>query len=253
MTEMDFILPSFDNLPRSMFFPQNLPSLLAVESLELEPGLQVLDMCSSPGGKTSHIAQLTKNTGIIVAIDKNRSKIEKLRKNLEACGINHVKCIVADSSKINELDYVHKLDEESRKFLLNRKFDRVLLDPPCSGIGQRPIFQLENFSEIESSYSKYQMKLIDAAVDMLRPGGILVYSTCTVAPAENEGVISYAIRKHPLKLVEPSYSNYSSRSLEIFDLSIEEASLARRFWPYGGPSDTNGFFYAKLKKICDKY
>jgi 16S rRNA C967 or C1407 C5-methylase (RsmB/RsmF family) len=113
------------------------------------------------------------------------------------------------------------------------------------------VFSIDGVLDNVVVFSEYQRKLFDAGVDMLKPGGILIYSTCTISPAENEGIVAYALDKHKdtLRLIEPSHTTQSSRSLEVFGLGFKEASYARRFWPSGGPEDTVAFFYAKFLKI----
>jgi hypothetical protein len=123
-------LPSFHDLPLARFFPQNLPCSLVAASLDLSPDfpLSILDMCASPGGKTSHLAMLAGPEAHIVACDKNKGKVAKLQTTLASMGFDRIDCRVQDAT---------------RPDLPAASFDRILLDPPCSGFGQRPVLSAD--------------------------------------------------------------------------------------------------------------
>ncbi len=265
MAEMKWMMPSFDELPSVQFYPQNLPSILAVDALDARPGMMILDMCASPGGKTSHIAARMHNSGTIIAVDKNNSKVAKLTRTLHRLGVTCAVPIVADSTRL--LSSNHQKADGTSLFTPD-SFDRILLDPPCSGLGQRPLIVLDGaddfnssscgneFSPMLSGYASYQKKLMDVAVRLLKPGGLLIYSTCTICPEENEGVVAFALENYPLKL-EPYQVPCSEAAqalyphpfggLPLFGLSPDNASHLQRFWP-DGPLDSIAFFFACLRK-----
>lgn len=213
----------------------------------------MLDMCASPGGKTSHIATLMGNNGLVVAIDKNKGKISRLNATLQDLRVTCAKSFVADSSRLILLSANGTLSPneqyECAHLVKPGSFDRVLLDPPCSGFGQRPAIVPEDatlFDRHLDSFSSYQKKLFSVAVALLKPGGILVYSTCTISPAENEGVVAHALKSHPVKL-EPSDASFGSDGLLTHGLSEGDCVHVRRFWP-AGRDDTIAFFFARFRK-----
>jgi 16S rRNA (cytosine1407-C5)-methyltransferase len=163
---------------------QNEASWLPIVLLDPKPGMEVLDVCAAPGGKTSHIAALMENEGYLVANDNSRPRLMKLQQNLTRL---HA---VADYT-------LHDATRLSRK-LDGQQFDAVLLDAPCSGEG---LINLERPKTLESwsvahvkRLSTLQKQLIREAWSVLKPGGRLVYSTCTMAPEEDEAVISYLLK-----------------------------------------------------------
>lgn len=237
--EMHQSMPSFEKLDYSLFYPQNLPSYLTVKELDVRPGLRVLDMCASPGGKTTHIATEMKNSGLLVCLDKSAKKITTLRTTLDTWGVTCAHVLVADATRF-------KLDNlpaaQSNQTIL---FDRILLDPPCSGFGQRPMLQVKSASNSRGvDYSTYQKRLAENAARLLAPGGILVYSTCSMALKENESVVQHLLQTTNLRLLPPLYPAYGSDGISPV------GSMVRRFWP-SGPEDTIGFFYARFTKPLD--
>ena len=244
-------MPSFDSLPGHLFYPQNLPSILAVEELDLHPGMTVLDMCAAPGGKTSHIGAKMNNQGLLLAIDKSQKKVDILNKTLATLGVTCAKTIVADSAQLCSFEISGDCPPEKYESgmpLKHGSFDRILLDPPCSGFGKRPLIVTEDFAPNLRGFAEYQKRLIRVASVLLKPGGISVYSTCTIPLEENEGVIGYAVRSLPLKLEAVINHKYGSEGLKFGGLTQEECGLVKRFWP-AGPDDSVAFFYAKLRKI----
>jgi 16S rRNA C967 or C1407 C5-methylase (RsmB/RsmF family) len=244
-------MPSFDSLPGHLFYPQNLPSILAVEELDLHPGMTVLDMCAAPGGKTSHIGAKMRNQGFLLAIDKSRKKVDALNRTLSSLRITCARTIVDDSARLCSFEISGDCPPENYepgRLLKHGTFDRILLDPPCSGFGKRPLIVTDNFAPNLRGFAEYQKRLIRVASILLKSGGILVYSTCTMSLEENEGVIGYAIRSLPLKLEAVKNHKHGSEGVNFGGLTQEECYLTRRFWP-AGPDDSVAFFYAKLRKI----
>ena len=249
MKDLEWQSPSFERLPKSLFYPQNLPSILAVEELGLCPSMVVLDMCASPGGKTSHIAAKLENEGLVLAFDKNKNKVAKLTRTLEKYQVTCARVFVADSTKLCAADPNNGLNPESYtagSFLLPNSFDRILLDPPCSGIGQRPSLRPEIMTKpTRASFAVYQRKLLEVAVKLLRPGGRLVYSTCTLNPEENEANVAFAISRG-LTLVSP-HCTFGSPGLTVCGITMDESFLVKRFWPTGN-EDSIAFFFAIFEK-----
>jgi len=191
MVERIFHCPSMDDTQFSGgIMLQNLPSIMAVELLDPKPGEKVLDMCAAPGGKTTHIAQRMQNRGVVVAFDKSKSKIEVIKTNCEKLGVEIVEAYVMDGTKSVAGKADHS-DYQSPPYPMEY-FDRVLVDAPCSGLGQRPQFYNKIKVKELNSFPKIQKKLFTSAVQLLKPGGILVYSTCSNNTDENENIVEWA-------------------------------------------------------------
>lgn len=217
------------------YYIQDSTSLVPVIELNPKPGQIVADITAAPGGKTTHISQLMENEGIVVASDINFQKIKALRSNVQRCGAQNVIVINADAHEICKSGL---------------KFDKILLDAPCSAEGtirkvpqRRQTIKPGDFKY----YSTKQKALINSAKDALKDGGILVYSTCSLAPEENELVIEHAL-KNGFEILDIS-NKYCSPGLTKFFDKEHDHRLAKccRFYPH--IHDTQGFFVAKLKKI----
>ncbi len=164
---------------------QNAASWLPVLALDAQPDDEILDVCAAPGGKTSHIAVQTNNRARITANDNSRPRLAKLRANLERLGVQGVDYTLYEASQLS-----YKLKD--------RQFDKILLDAPCSGEGMMAFdndkdFQYWSVAQIKR-LQQLQKKIMGQAWRLLKPGGTLVYSTCTMAPEENEAVIDYLLR-----------------------------------------------------------
>ncbi|MCF6271108.1 MAG: 16S rRNA (cytosine(967)-C(5))-methyltransferase RsmB [Melioribacteraceae bacterium] len=151
--------------------------------LDPKPKERVLDLFAAPGGKTSLLADLMENKGEIIAIDKYESRLNLLKKNLERLSITNVKAIEADAFEFE--------DEE--------KFDKILLDVPCSGLGtisKKPDIKWRRDVSDIRKLGELQTKLLEKGASLLKPGGELVYSTCTIEPEENFDIIKKFLEKH---------------------------------------------------------
>lgn len=151
-------------------------------------------MAAAPGGKTSYIAQLMKNTGILVANDLKKDRLKSLNANLHRLGINNSVVVCQDGRKLPKMF---------------KKFDRCLLDAPCTGLGvisRDPQIKVQKTQKDVMKLSHLQKELILAAIDCVdahsKTGGYVVYSTCSIAVEENEWVIDYALKNRFVKLVE---------------------------------------------------
>ena len=174
---------------------QSGSSFLPVIALDPQENEKVLDMCACPGGKTTYIAQLMKNTGVLVANDLKKERIKSLYFNVHRLGVKN--CIITnyDGKKLAQL---------------YNNFDRVLLDAPCSGLGvisKDPSVKVNRTYKDIIETTRIQKELILAAIDactMKNGAGIIVYSTCSISVEENEWVVEYALKNRFVKLVEIS-------------------------------------------------
>ncbi|KAL1006840.1 hypothetical protein UPYG_G00077850 [Umbra pygmaea] len=271
MVEPLYQSPSFDRVLPSMAFLQNLPSVVVGHVLGPRPGERILDMCAAPGGKTCHIAALMCGQGEVVALDKIRGKVERIRQNAKTL---HLECIKAHCfNSIQAVCSDQAQDTQEPPFPPER-FDRVLLDAPCSGLGQRPNMACTWSLKEICSYPPLQRKLFSTAVRLLKRGGVLVYSTCTVTLSENEEQVAWALNTFPCLTLQPQEPHIGAGGMLGAGLSSEQLRLLQRFSPELGwileaeahgeddsptkPSpcpfpqqankDTIGFFIAKFLK-----
>jgi len=203
-----------------------------------------LDMCASPGGKTTYISALMKNTGIIFANDANSSRLNSLVANCHRMGTRNVIVTNYDGRKL-------------LKHIGANSLDRVLLDAPCSGLGvisRDPSIKLQRTTKDVERCAHLQKELILAAVDMIdahsQSGGFLVYSTCSISLEENESVVDYALSHRHIKLVETGLE-FGREGLARYRQQRFHPSLklTRRFYPHSHNLD--GFYVAKFKKYAN--
>lgn len=241
-------------IPTGKALLQNLPSIVC--SLVLDPKTHefILDMCAAPGNKTTHLAQLIQNQGRIIALDKSSNRVSSLRRNVDEFNAKCVECYVFDATKCLKLD--GQCDGVAPPFNRN-SFDRILLDAPCSGFGNRPQLANAMTTKMLNAYPIVQRKLLEVAVQLLKPDGVLVYSTCTIFPSENETMIKWILNRFDgeMKLVaaEPFHGRPGWPNCGLSD---EERGLVQRFGHDVDPSlsddifnDTVAFFIAKFRKM----
>lgn len=230
--EAEFSLGATPEFLLGYYYLQGVASQLVAQTLG--PGKKVLDMAAAPGSKTTHLAQLMKNKGIIYAVDSNAKRLTALRNNCERLFAQNVVMIQKDAR------YVADLKET---------FDKVLLDAPCSGnfCSEEGWFQKRRIEDVKKS-TRMQKELLQAAYAALESGGILVYSTCSLEPEEDEVMIDWLLEKHSdLSLIDIKGSLGES-GITAWGGKELNSSLkkTRRFWPH--KTRTEGFFIAKIKK-----
>lgn len=238
---------------------QNLPSIICSKVLDPKENDIILDMCAAPGNKTTHLAQLMKDRGVLIALDKSEKRIQLLMNKIRQFALKSVQCYTYDAIKSVDKQKSHNYQAiPSSPPYRPETFDKILLDAPCSGFGNRPQLTNKMSEKMISSYPIIQKKLLGTAIELLKSGGCLVYSTCTIFDAENEQVISWALEKFSdkIKLIAaepyfggPGWSNSG--------LSDDQRQLVQRFGPDFDPlraptddifNDTVGFFIAKIRK-----
>jgi len=215
------------------YYIQDLSSCMAVDALDIAPGQFVLDVAAAPGGKTTFMAQKMNNSGAIIALEPNGRRARSMSFNLARCGVYNT-CIFKSDGL-----YAGKFE---------MKFDRVLLDAPCSCegvIAKDPTRKSSHTPEDVDYCSKIQESLIEAAASYVKPDGIMVYSTCSFAPEENEMVVDRLLRKFGNITLEPV--DHGSSGLTRFgDLEFDgQLKYAHRLYPH--LDDTTGFFIARLR------
>lgn len=167
------------------FHPQSRAAMLVAHALGPEPGERVLDLCAAPGGKSTHVAALMRGQGEVLAVERHPARagaLARTARRLHAERNVHVR--VADAAAIEDV----------------AAFDRVLVDPPCSGLGTlqaRADLRWRATPEAIDQLAREQARILAAGARALRPGGVLVYSTCTISPVENERLIAAFLESHP--------------------------------------------------------
>ncbi len=220
-------LPGFDS---GLFAVQDEASQLAGLLLGAEPGERVWDACCAPGGKCGHIAQRMDDRGELIATDISRSKLTLVQDSIRRLGINSVTTAVAD---------LHQPDS-----LPDGCFDRILLDAPCSGLGvirRNPEAKWRLFSGDVTRLAAVQKTFLKNAATKLKPGGTLLYSTCSTSEAENELVVEDFLLHHPGFVLENLNDLFPAWSELIAFYGMF------RVWPHRHGMD--GFFAARIRKL----
>jgi 16S rRNA (cytosine967-C5)-methyltransferase len=219
-------LPGFDSGGVSV---QDAGAQLAAPLLDAQPGMRVLDACAAPGGKTLHIAQRTANLDL-VAVDDDALRLARVRENLQRAGRDAI-LVTADLSSVPPS-------------LAGQSFDRILVDAPCSSTGvirRHPdIKLLRRASDIES-FAATQRKILATAFQLLKAGGRLVYCTCSVMPAENEGVVAAFLAGEP-RARAAGWPEHLPKPPDLLERAVGWQLLP------GGGAGTDGFYYACLVK-----
>ena len=172
---------------------QDASSYLAAKNLGTMPNELVLDICAAPGGKTAVLAENMENIGEIIAIDIHQHKIKLIDTNMKKLGIDIVKAIIMDARNVNKQ---------------GRKFDKILVDVPCSGYGvirKKPEILYSKNRESVEELAKLQLEILNSAADILKDGGELIYSTCTIIDEENTNNIKKFLEERKEFKVEKLY------------------------------------------------
>jgi 16S rRNA (cytosine967-C5)-methyltransferase len=194
-----------------LLMPQSRASMLVARAVDPQPGELVLDLCAAPGAKTTHLSALMGGEGAVVAVERNPRRADALRRTCALMGAANVEVRVEDA--------VHPRQHAA--------FDRVLVDPPCSGLGtlqSRPDIRWRARPEAIAELAALQGSILAAGADATRPGGVLVYSVCTISRAEADGVVDALVAARP-------------------EFSVESR---RQLLPHR--DGTDGFFIARLRR-----
>ncbi|MCD7763877.1 MAG: RsmB/NOP family class I SAM-dependent RNA methyltransferase [Lachnospiraceae bacterium] len=228
-----------------LYYIQEPSAMLPASRLPIEPGDKVLDLCAAPGGKATELASRLKGFGLLVANDASASRAKALVKNLTVWGAANI-CITAEQPR--------RLLETFGCF-----FDKILVDAPCSGEGmfrKDPALIAAWEEKGPESYAPLQKEILSCAIQMLKPGGMLLYSTCTFSEKEDEAVISFALEHFPeLELVplekEPGFSDgISLSSPDTAEALAGDLHRCVRIYPHRVSGE--GHFLALFKKKSDK-
>jgi 16S rRNA (cytosine967-C5)-methyltransferase len=211
-----------------LFHIQDAASVCACHLLAPTPGETVIDLCAGPGGKTTHLAQLMRNEGIIYAMDIKPHKLRLIRESCVTLGVTIVRCLEADARRVSELGVPQA--------------DRVLVDAPCTGTGtfrRRVDLKWRVRSDDFERLAGMQRELIAAAASVVKSGGIVVYSVCSIDPAETDEVVAGEFLQRNNLALEETSPSWMSR--------FRTGQKTFRIAPGDGGMD--GFFMAKLVKM----
>lgn len=208
---------------------QDESAMLVAEAMQLAPGMEVLDACAAPGGKTTHIAQKIGDEGHVLALDLHPKKVGLIKQNAKRMGLDErVTAKALDARKIDSIiedDY----------------FDRILVDAPCSGIGlmrRKPEIRYEKTPEDSQNLHEIQLGILNAMAPKVKDNGIITYSTCTILEQENEKTISAFLELHPEFTLVPTQTAKKLKE----DRSVPYLNI------YPDDFGSDGFFIACLQK-----
>ncbi len=222
-------LQSLKSFNDGLFAVQDEASQLAALLLSPKPGDVILDLCAAPGGKATYLAELTGDNCTLVACDRNPRKLASIRESETRLGIRSITPTLLDATKPLEK-------------LQARLFDRILVDAPCSGLGvihRNPEGKWWKQPDDPARLAITQLAILCNAADRLKPGGIMVYSTCSTSLEENEQVVDYFLTSHPEFVIEP----VSSVLPQMQTMQSDQGFF--RSWPHRDGMD--GFFAARLR------
>lgn len=220
------------------YYVQEVCSMMSVIALNPKPNEFILDLCASPGSKTTQIAMKMENKGTLIANDVAMGRIAILASNLEKNGVTN-----AIVTRMDSVNLCTKLENQGMKA------DKILLDAPCSGEGtlrSSPKTFLMWNEKVVNNLSRQQKKLIAHAIRCLKVGGTLVYSTCTHAPEEDESVIDFALKNFPVKVEHISLPLKCRPGLTEWKTDNYNKEVTKTCRIYPQDNDSEGFFVSKL-------
>ena len=220
-----------------LYYIQEPSAMFPAQALPVEEGDYILDMCAAPGGKSTALAAKLHGTGCLISNDISASRAKALLKNIEASGVRNSIVLTEDPKNLVPV--------------FPEYFDKILIDAPCSGEG---MFRKEPsmMKAWEKNFSKLQREIVDSGIRMLKPGGKMIYSTCTFSVEENEGTLKYILEHYPDMHVIPigqTGDGLMEAHPEWVD-GPEEIRHARRLWPHHLKGE--GHFTALLQKEGEK-
>jgi 16S rRNA (cytosine967-C5)-methyltransferase len=219
---------------RGAIMAQSRGSMLVGRALAPRPGERVLDLCAAPGAKTTHLAAIMSDQGMVHAVERHPGRAQALQRTLERMGVRSATVQVADAGEMAGAD---------------GGYDRVLVDPPCSGLGtlqSRPDLRWRTSPARIADVAGLQARILRAGAAHTRPGGTLVYSVCTISRAESEVVVDDFLAEHPEFAVDPLPDSRNGGGGDSHSDSDSEETPYRQLLPHRDRTD--GFFIARLRR-----
>ncbi|MGD6793675.1 16S rRNA (cytosine(967)-C(5))-methyltransferase RsmB [Metabacillus indicus] len=213
------------------FTIQDESSMLVARTLAPEKGDAVLDACAAPGGKSTHIAEILENTGTVYSLDLHKQKVSLITEQAERLGLTNIKTETMDSRKVHER-------------FKNEQFDKILVDAPCSGLGvvrRKPDIKYTKSAEDVKRLSQIQLEILSSAAPLLKKGGTLVYSTCTIDSEENGQVVDKFLAEHSEFELDSAMADRLPEAAKPYADGGQVQILPHYF-------GTDGFYIASLRK-----
>ena len=222
---------------QGFYYMQSVAPMLPAFILDPKPSEIVIDMCAAPGGKATHLAQIMNNEGNLILIERNRNRIPALEINLRRMGVSNSIIINDDAVNLSKM---------------NLKADKILLDAPCTGEGlirQDSSRKRSKTMKDIDKLSAIQRKLLKTGLNSLNPGGKLLYSTCSIAPEENELVIDDVLKDNSDFAIVKIPINYGIDGMvEVYNKTLrEDIKFSQRLYPH--LHNTIGFFISLIEKV----
>ncbi len=222
---------------QGFYYLQSVAPMLPSLILNPKPNEVVIDMCAAPGGKATHLAQIMNNEGNLILIERNRNRIPALEINLRRLGVFNSIIINEDAVNLSKM---------------NLKVDKILLDAPCTGEGlirQDSSRKRSKTMKDINKLSRIQRKLLKTGLNSLNPGGQLLYSTCSIAPEENELVIDDVLKNNSDFAIVKIPGNYGVNGIiDVYNKTLrEDIKNSQRLYPH--LHNTIGFFISLIQKV----
>jgi tRNA (cytosine40_48-C5)-methyltransferase len=231
--ESTFSLGATPEYLQGYYFLQEAASQIPADLLDPQPGETVLDMACAPGGKLTQLAAFMQGTGVLIGMDTDERRLLATRNNAARLGITNAILYKKDGRQAKELGMV---------------FDRVLLDAPCSGnyVVEKGWFEKRHVTDF-TNRAALQKELLRAGFTVLKKDGVLVYSTCSLEPEEDEMVVDWVVKELGAVVEKTSLTVGDPGITTVFGKALDPSvGYARRFWPF--KTGTQGFFVAKLRR-----
>ncbi|HXH86844.1 MAG TPA: 16S rRNA (cytosine(967)-C(5))-methyltransferase RsmB, partial [Nitrospira sp.] len=237
-------IPSLPGFEEGLFYAEDEAAQLIPPLLDPQPGDIILDACAAPGGKATHLAELMHDRITIFAIDQKDARLDLLRSNCVRLGIQNIEPITGDVRRPSEWRRAVEIALRGKK---DRRttFDRILVDAPCSGLGvlrRHPEAKWRKDSAAFSRHHRLQLQILESVAPCLRPDGVLVYSTCSTEPEENEAVIEQFLCAHA-EFRRESVAPWLSPEAQVFLTERGDLSTV------GNRYSMDGFYASRLKKL----
>ena len=241
-------VPSLPGFDEGAFYVEDEAAQLIPLLLDPQPGDIVLDTCAAPGGKSTHVAALMQNKGIIYAVDRKEARLDLVRSNCRRLGVRIVEPIVGDIRQPRvwvPLATATRPPSVKQARMGEPSIDRILVDAPCSGLGvlrRHPEAKWRKDAQALPRHQALQCQILESVASCLRPGGVLVYSTCSTEPEENEDVIERFCRAHA-EFRRESVVSWLPPVAQGF--VTEQGALST----VGNQFSMDGFYAARLRKV----
>lgn len=234
---LDAIIVSKGNIAKTKVFKEGLvtiqdeSSMLVARALDIKNGEMVLDSCAAPGGKTTHIAELLEDNGKVVSVDLHPHKVKLIDEQVQRLQLTNVETIVHDSRRLHE-----QFERET--------FDRILVDAPCSGFGvirRKPDIKYSKKAEDVRGLATIQLNILNSVSSLLKKGGKLVYSTCTIDQEENGEIVKQFLKQNPQFMLDDTLKDDIPEQLKSYVKNGQVQILPHYF-------GTDGFYIARFRK-----